>query len=50
MSKDLTRRRYIELRKGGMTKEEATIRIGQLILNFYKIDWYKDDYLEKPKQ
>jgi len=41
MSKDLTMRRYDELRKSGMTKEEATMRIGQLLLNFYEIDWIK---------
>lgn len=39
MSKYLTMRRYDELRKGGMNKQEATMRIGQLLLNFYEIDW-----------
>ena len=41
ISKNLVERRYLELKKGGMTKEEATMRIGQLILNFYAIDWVK---------
>lgn len=39
ISKDLTMRRYDEFRKGGMNKEEATMRMGQLLLEFYGIDW-----------
>ena len=43
ISKNLIHRRYDELRKGGMTKEEATMRIGQLVLNFYKIEWSRNE-------
>ena len=41
ISRNLTMRRYDELRKGGMNKQEATMRMGQLLLNFYEIDWTK---------
>jgi len=41
ISKDLVRRRYVELLKSGLTKEEATLKIGQLVLNFYQIEWMK---------
>ena len=41
ISKDLVRRRYVELLKSGLTKEEATLKIGQLVLNFYQVEWMK---------
>lgn len=39
ISKDLIWRRYSEFREMGMTKEQATMRIGQGLLLFYGIDW-----------
>ena len=41
MSRQLVARRYDELRKSDLSKKQATMRIGQLVLNFYKIDWFK---------
>ena len=43
ISKNLVSRRYNELLKCGFSKEKATMRIGQLVLNFYRIDWHKSD-------
>jgi len=38
ISKDLVRRRYDELLKSGLPREEVVMIIGQMILNFYGID------------
>lgn len=41
MSKDLTARRYDELKKSGMTQKQATLMIGKLVLSFYGIDYVR---------
>ena len=36
---DSIRQRYLELKKTGMDEEEATMRIGKLVLHAYGLNW-----------
>jgi len=40
ISYDLIRRRYSEMRKGGMSKKQATYRMGRMLLKYYNIETY----------